>query len=407
MAELDQWTAAWSNPVFSLAERDARWGKVRGLMARDGIDVIVCLPCTNAHGRGQANARYLTQLGENSDEATVAFPIDGDVTAWHSRGGVWPSSNWFTDIRAVPRGMGGATVTAWLKENPHYQNATIAIAGLDTSHLIHVRAGEGEANWQSVEILKRNFPGASFVSATNILGEARFRKSSEEIDFLRKATVVAEKTLAAVSSNGRPGVAERDIYAHMMFANAHAGGGFQPMVGWYSGPNGRAYHRIEQPTSRILDAGDALHIETEGRWGGYIVQLDQTYAVGAPLPDQEGAMALANEAFNRALAITRPGTLIRDIIAAATMEGLGGRARTKFHGHGRGTGDDGPVAGTGRAEPDEVLNLALEEGCCMAFKPSTIYDGIPNYACWGDAVIVTATGAERLGTRAQELPILA
>src|SRR6266567_8673909 len=89
------WRSDWSNPVFSLTERDKRWTKVRKLMARDGIEVILCMPCTNAHGRGQADARYLTQLGENSDEVTAVFPIQGDVTAWHSRGGVWPSSNWF------------------------------------------------------------------------------------------------------------------------------------------------------------------------------------------------------------------------------------------------------------------------------------------------------------------------
>ena len=81
-------------------------------MARDGIDLIVCLPCTNSHDRGQADSRYLTQLGENSDETTVAFPIEGEVAAWHSRGGVWPSSNWFADVRSTLRGTGGATISS-------------------------------------------------------------------------------------------------------------------------------------------------------------------------------------------------------------------------------------------------------------------------------------------------------
>src|SRR5207253_5821889 len=106
----DKWSPDWSNAVFSLEERDRRWQKVRQLMARDGIDVVVCLPCTNSHDRGQASARYLTQLGENSDEQIVVFPVEGEITAWHSRGGVWPSSNWFSDLRAAPRGTGGKTV---------------------------------------------------------------------------------------------------------------------------------------------------------------------------------------------------------------------------------------------------------------------------------------------------------
>ena len=83
----EKWDPGWSNAVFSIAERDLRWKKVRTLMARDGIDLIVCMPHTGSHDRAAADARYLTQLGENSDESIVAFPIEGDVRAWHSRPG--------------------------------------------------------------------------------------------------------------------------------------------------------------------------------------------------------------------------------------------------------------------------------------------------------------------------------
>src|SRR5919106_515192 len=96
-----EWTPEWSVPVFTLAERDRRWGRVRELMARDGVDVIVCFPNTNRRDRGQQDARYLTQLGENCEETTVLFPLEGDVTAWQTRAGPTPSSNWFSDIRAA------------------------------------------------------------------------------------------------------------------------------------------------------------------------------------------------------------------------------------------------------------------------------------------------------------------
>src|SRR5262249_30855188 len=160
-----------------------RWSKVRELMSRDGIDLICCLPCTNSHDRGQQDARYLTQLGENSDETTVVFPLRGDVTAWQSRGGVWPSSNWFSDIRPARRGTGGQTVVDRVKELG-LERATLGIAGLTSSLLGHCRQLEGEASWGSVEIIKRELPRAKILSATDLLGEARFVKSEEEIDFL-------------------------------------------------------------------------------------------------------------------------------------------------------------------------------------------------------------------------------
>lgn len=404
--EANPWTPEWSNAVFTLAERDGRWAKVRRLMARDGVDVIFCLPCTNSHDRGQADARYLTQLGENSDETTVAFPIEGKVTAWHSRGGVWPSSNWFADIRPAQRGTGGATATVWLKENPQYQAGKIAIAGLDSTIISHIRSAEGEVNWQSVDILKRNFPSARIVSATPILGEARWRKSDEEIDFLRKGTVVAEATLEAVNRHARPGVSERNVFAHIMYANADAGGSFTPMIGWSTGPDGRAYHRLEQPSFRSFKTGDALLLEIEGRWGGYVAQIDQTWGIGTAKPELHDAIKLVFEAFDRVMAKLKPGVTVRELIDAAAFTGLNGRARTALGGHGRGTGDDGPLLVAGRPEGKEVLDLVIDEGTSFAIKPSVTVDGIGDYARWGDTVVVTHSGAERLGTRPQELRIL-
>jgi Xaa-Pro dipeptidase len=403
---MEQWSPAWSNAVFPLEERDRRWAKVRRLMARDGIDLILCLPCTNSHDRGQADARYLTQLGENSDETTVAFPIEGGVTAWHSRPGVWPSSNWFEDIRAAGRGTGGATCAQWIKEHPRFANATIAIAALDSSPLAHVRSAEGEVNWRSIEILKETFPKARFVSATKILGEARWRKSAAEIDFLRRGTEVAEATLEAMHRHAKPGVRERHVFAQMMFANADAGGSFTPMFGWATGPNGRAYHRVEQPSFRSFQPGDVLLVEIEGRWGGYIAQIDQTAALGSAKPELNDAMKLAFEAFDRVMEKLRPGVTVRELIAAARVTGLGGRLETSLGGHGRGTGDDGPLLVARRAEAEEVLNLVIEEDCSFVIKPSAALDGEGDYARWGDTVVVTKTGAKRLGTRPQEMRIL-
>ncbi|HZS03006.1 MAG TPA: M24 family metallopeptidase [Chloroflexota bacterium] len=396
----DVWTPEWSNAVFSLAERDRRWARVRALMARDGIDVIACLPCTNNHDRGQADARYLTQLGENSDETTVVFPLEGEVTAWHSRGGVWPSSNWLTDIRAARRGAGGATVVGRLRELG-FEHGTLGIAGLTSGLLGHVRETEGEVNWQSVEIIKQAFPNARVVSATDLLGEARYQKSAEEIDFLRKGTAVAEATLRAVLDHARPGVRERHVFAHMLFANADAGGSFQPMFGWISGPLGNTYHRVEQPSFRTLERGDVLAIEIEGRWGGYIAQIDETFSIGPAHPDLRDGMKLAWESFNRVFAALKPGVRVAELLEAGHVTAMNGRGVARLLMHGRGTGDDGPLV-TGHHTP-ALLDVELREGCCMVVKPNVWVDDKPDYGHWGEVVVVRQGGAERLGTRPQEL----
>jgi Xaa-Pro dipeptidase len=399
------WRAQWSNAVFSLEERDRRWAKVRGLMARDAIDAIICLPCTNCHDRGTADSRYLTQLGENSDEVTVAFPIEGPVTAWHSWAGIWPGANWFEqEIRAVPaRGAGGLTITGWLNENPRFQTATIGVAGLDSSLIARIRESEGEVNWRSLELLKQSFPKARFVSATPLLGEARWQKSQEEIEFIGRGVQIAEVTLAALREHAHAGVAERRLFAEMMYANAKAGGSFTPMVGWISGPLDAPYHRLEQPTFRTLEPGDVIGVEVEGRWGGYIAQIDQTLFVGQPPAALGEGTKLACEAFDRVLDKIAPGVRMGELIEAATLSGLAGRLQSGLGMHGRGTGDDGPLLVSRRPAPPAVLAMELKEGCCFALKPSALLDGKLEYGRWGDSVVVTARGARRLGTRPQEL----
>jgi Xaa-Pro aminopeptidase len=402
----EHWDASWSNAVFSLDERDRRWAKVRALMARDGVDLVVCMPCTNSHDRGAANARYLTQLGENSDETSVAFPIEGDVTAWHSRPGVWPSANWFADIRSAARGSGGATLVEWINENPRYATGTIAIAGLTSTPLTHCRALEGEVNWQSVEILKQAFPNARFVSGSTVLGEARWVKSEEEIAFLRRGTEIAEVTLQALRETAREGVRERHVFAKMLYANADAGGSFTPMFGWISGPQGKPFHRLEQPSFRSFADGDMLGVEIEGRWGGYIAQIDQTAVINAPADGLDAAMQLAYAAFDRTLELLKPGTTMGELADVAVLTALGGRLRAGLGFHGRGTGDDGPLLIAGRALAPEIRDLPLAEGNVFAVKPSVMFDGRAEYCRWGDSVVVGKNGGVRLGTRPQELIVL-
>jgi Xaa-Pro aminopeptidase len=369
-------------------------------MSREGIVVIVCLPGTNSHDRGQQDVRYLTQLGENSDETTVTFPLEGDIAAWHSRGGVWPSSNWLTDIRAARRGTGGRTVVERLNELG-FKRGVIAIAGLTSSLLAHCRQIEGEANWRSVEIIKKNFPDARVMSATDILGEARFVKSEEEIEFLRKGTEVAEKTLQAVIDHARAGVPEREVFGWMMYTNAAAGGSFTPMFGWVSGPVGNTYHRLEQPTFRKFQGGDVFIAEIEGRWGGYAAQIDQTFSIGAASQDLKDGIRLAWESYNRVFDALKPGVTVGELIEAGEVVGMNGRGAASLTMHGRGTGDDGPMV-TG-ARTKELLALEIPENCALEIKPSAQVDGKPHYGRWGETIVVRRHGAERLGTREQAL----
>jgi Xaa-Pro dipeptidase len=251
-------------------------------------------------------------------------------------------------------------------------------------------------------VLQAELPGAKFVDATELLGECRYAKSDEEVAFLEQGTKVAEATLAALVKNARPGVPEREVFGAMLEANMRAGGSYPPMLAWTSGPAGHLYHRIEQPTlHRKVHEGDLLMPELTGRWGGYVAQIDPTIVIGQVPSEYEDAHKLAVESFNRILAAMRPGATPSDMIEAGEVTALGGRLHARVVCHGRGLGDDGPLV-VNRVTP-ELANIALVPGACFAVKPSVVLDDHEEASRFGDSVVVTQTGARRLGTRSQEL----
>lgn len=392
---LSETGSGWSYPAFSVAERDNRWAKVRALMARDHIDVVVCLPCSNSHNRGAADARYLTQLGENADEISVFFPIAGDVVAWVQGEAARPCSNWLSDIRPAVRGSESAIIDQLRERGVH--RGTIGIAGLTGGVLGHCREAEGEVNWESVELIRQAFPHARCVSATDLLGEARYQKSIEEIEFLRRGTELAERVVETVTRTARIGVRERHVFAEMMFTSAIEGGSFTPMFGWISGPRGDVYHRVEQPSFRSFGKGDVLIIEVDGRWGGYISQIDQTFSLGPLHQDTKDALALTMESFERVMEQLKPGVSVAELIDIARVEGMGGRGVATLGMHGRGTGDDGPLVIPSTSP--ETQRAVMQENAVMCLKPGTMVDGKPYAATWSDAVVVTKKGGVRLGSR--------
>lgn len=385
----------WQLPTFSMEERERRWGRVRDLMRRDGVDCIVGLNSTGTHNRNQADVRYLTQLGNNCEEVEVCFPLEGKVTAITNRGGYWPAGDWVGETMRSGRGWARALVQCL--EEAGMQRATIGICGLTRGVYSVVRQYDGYAGYTAVRTLQEALPEARFVSATDLMGEARLVKSPEEIEFLRRGIGISERSLHALLQTARVGVFEPLIMAKMYEAAIAAGGSMPIMFGWTSGPFGAAYHRIEQPTHRLMLSGDYLHVEIEGRWGGYTAQLDQSVTFGDVPAWAPDAYKAAVECFFDIVAAMRPGLTFGELKAAAQKVNRGGKATGALTLHGRGLGDDGPLI-TNQSQP-AVDSAPLLEGMVFVVKPTTTYNGKDDVGHVGDSVLVTATGAERLGTR--------
>jgi Xaa-Pro dipeptidase len=397
-------------PTFTLAERDRRWARVRDGMRRAGLDAIIGLPNSSHFDQFQADVRYLSQIGGNCTEIAVVFPLEGEVTAV-LRGQAdiaWWSAyqDWVTDLRPSRRAF-AVPITERLKELG-LERGRVGVSGLEGM----VRAPEGVVVWGLFEAIKQQLPTADFVNATEVLQEAREIKSAEEIAFLRQAAAVAESAVTRMLEVARPGVSERKVYGAMMEAMIAGGGEIPTMILWGAGKRPPWPHRML--TDRMLEQGDIINNEVEGRWSGYIAQAVAPCSLGPIDATSREVFDLSVKLFHDLRGFMKPGVRFYDVqrryvdqVQGAGCE-LGGALM-----HGRGLGDDRPLLWGNRplAADDPAI---LKEGMVFILKPAVFPQGgadmleadgeiLEMAVRTGDTVVITATGAERLGNRELKL----
>jgi Xaa-Pro aminopeptidase len=391
-------------PTFSKAERDRRWGLVRDRMRKSKLDCLVGFPNGGRFEQLQANTRYLTAMGGFACEIGVAFPVEGDVTAFvqSPRDIAWwrRAQDWIGDIRNCRR-LWSEGMVARLKELK-LDRARIGIIGL--SGLI--RAPEGVVPWGMVERLKEAFPHAEFVSGTDIVLETRAVKSQEEIAFIQEAARLAELAAEGMLAIAREGVVENVLYAELVRVMLANGGELPTMIYWGAGPYPASEHLV--PSRRRLQKGDVLSNEIEAKYGGYIAQVAAPAVVG-PIPRERQAMfEAALGIFNQLSTMIRPGVALGEIGRAyQAMVQAAGLKPMSWPFHGRGLGDDHPAMANAAAAQDAVF----AENHVIILKPGVASPGDTQDSGEraGDTVVVTRDGCRRLGQRPlriSEIPLL-
>ena len=129
-------------------------------------------------------------------------------------------------------------------------------------------------------------------------------------------------------------------------------------------------------------------------------------------PVHQELIKVQREVFNTLMENLKPGITVRELAEltknaaerVAPQSGPAAGATAQLTMHGRGAGDDGPII-TSHARSPRQLEVALSENMVFIFKPSAqSADG--NSTCtWGDTVVVTSNGGQRLGKRTHDLVI--
>lgn len=384
---------------FSLAERDRRWNAVRKHTAQagfDGILVPLCVDGRNQHlsleqARGmRSDGRYLTLL----DNAAVILPTDGRKAIVISD---LPGNEWIPEPRSPGRSWGEAMANALIESG--MERARIGVTGLERGKMVHGRAYAGVVNHTSyVEVLRR-LPNAKFEDDHDTVAFARYVKSGEEVDCLRRGAEIAAAGIDEMGRVSRPGVPDAVVYTSVMRRMLELGSGYYPLA-LYTGPmDSMRLPRFEDPPAgRVLQPMYRIHNEVDALWGGLIAQEQQGFLLG-PIPDAwQRVVDLQRDLFYAGLERLKPGMAFGEFIDSVNTFGQKRGMKSLILMHGRGYGDDGPLL-TPQDRGEKVRDVVMHEGNVFIWKPIAMSDDEKIQYSWGGCVAVTKTGAAQLVKR--------
>jgi Xaa-Pro dipeptidase len=377
---------------LSLRERDRRYAALRGRMAARDLDFILVPHNTGDWDNYQPDLRYLSCIGGGGMAAALVFPAKGKPTTAvrESRRISWwrQSQNWIDDIRSPPQFVWSRFFIEALRDLGASARARIGIVGLGSM----LRDPEGIMSLGEFTALQAEFPNASFECATDILYGLRKSKSAEEIALIEKAQECADAIEEAFHQSVRPGVREHDVYANLFAAHIRAGGEVPSMILFNA--DDRFYQTQLLPTFRRLQDGDAVVVEAEPKFYGYMAQAVLS-ATLRPLSDVEARLfAASRTCFEGLMPELRPGRSYKDLISVwrllAKREGV---VAGRTMGHGLGLGQDPPLT----VPTGDAGGLLVEEGDVLVLKPWVSNEEDTVSVRVGGTVVVGATSPKKLG----------
>jgi Xaa-Pro aminopeptidase len=369
---------------WSQAEMNRRWAAVRAAMKEQKFDGLL----VTARPDGEADMGWLTATG--AQYAVMAQ--SGKVLVIGGEGGAKLHDG--IETRPAPDDKSSEGINAAIKE------LGLASGRIGVGYLADVvRLPEGGFNYTTLDRVKKANQQARFDSAADLLLMVKLARSAEEIAVLEKATAVSELGLQALMRTARPGALHRDVWLAVYNAMVNASGEFPTRLSLRSGEEGNTG---PHPLDEKILAGTICNQELSATVLGNGSQVNQSFLIGGPAPaDWKDAAQYCLDIFNKMVDWIKPGKRIMDGMDyyKAEVEKRGpGYWGVLFH---SGGGNDGPRWGPGRNEATDAL---LQEGMVFTIKPRIPIKGVKAPAAqFGDAVVVTANGARRLGTRKLEI----
>jgi Xaa-Pro aminopeptidase len=248
-----------------------------------------------------------------------------------------------------------------------------------------------EISYFAYQSLINKAPQVDYVQSKSYLTQLRMVKTKEEIELIKKACNISERSFYALLDTIRPGITEIDIANELEYQfRKHGGSGFCFETIVASGPdNGANCHA--KPSMRKLQTGDFVTIDFGTYYNGYCSDLTRTVTLGKPKEEELLKIyKIVYEAKHTAEAMLKPGVSMREVDFAVRSI-IEKEGYLLPHGTGHGIGLDIHEFPFLNKESD----TRLEPGIIHTIEPGIYVPGIGGVRIEDD-YLITKEGADRI-----------
>ncbi len=349
--------------------------------------------------------KYLSLLGETVDGLLLTsrfsrmygaeFDIAEGVAIVTRKG-----CRYFTDsryIESAQNGIQGFEVLEMNRQNNYNKLLNDAIAQFEVERLGFEEEYLTVAEYTGFEKELH----AKLVPFNSQIHSFRATKEQWELDRMRKAQQITDKTFDQMMGKVRAGMTEKELQAELIYClyqNGADGLAFDPII--VSGPNTSLPHGVAG--DRVICEGDFVTMDFGALYQGYCADMTRTVAVGFVTEEMETVYNTVLQAQLAGIAASRPGALGKEIDAAARQVIVDAGFGQYFgHGYGHCIGmecHEAPNSGPSGDRPMEAFMVSsAEPGIYLPGKFGVRIE---------DLVIFTSDGCENITKSPKKLIIV-
>lgn len=159
--------------------------------------------------------------------------------------------------------------------------------------------------------------GVRLVPSLGVIEEYRKIKRPDEIEKLRISCGIADRALARLLDDIRPGRSEKELAALLALHLVEEGSDTKPYGGiLISGPRTSLLHGI--PSERRIEKGDFVLVDFGGQYQGYLADMTRTVVVGRASDEQREVYDYERAMVEATLAAIKSGATSKEVYAAST-----------------------------------------------------------------------------------------